>query len=149
MQSQLLKTSLDKLSIYILTPKSRVLKFKQTVQCYEHERVEAVRTSETSVYFNETTRQYMPQSCHLQTFHHKNLKYHIAKTFISHPKEGVLRIFITLKIPSPRPGFNPRSLGQDATTLTSTPPRRPFAIMIKRKHFHQHSKKVPVEMLIQ
>jgi hypothetical protein len=27
---------------------------------------EAVRTSETSVYFNETTRLYIPQGCHLQ-----------------------------------------------------------------------------------
>jgi hypothetical protein len=27
--------------------------------------MEAVRTSETSVYFNETTRPYIPESCHL------------------------------------------------------------------------------------
>jgi hypothetical protein len=28
--------------------------------------MEAVRTSETSVYFNETTRRYIPEGCHLQ-----------------------------------------------------------------------------------
>jgi hypothetical protein len=28
--------------------------------------MEAVRTSETSVYFNETTGRYIPESCHLQ-----------------------------------------------------------------------------------
>jgi hypothetical protein len=37
--------------------------------------------------------------------------------FTSHPKEVVLRIFIALKNPSPRPGFNPRPLGPVASTL--------------------------------
>jgi hypothetical protein len=27
--------------------------------------MEAVRTSETSIYFNETTRRYIPEGCHL------------------------------------------------------------------------------------
>jgi hypothetical protein len=31
--------------------------------------------------------------------------------FTSHPKKGVLRIFIALKNPSLEPGFNPRPLG--------------------------------------
>jgi hypothetical protein len=31
--------------------------------------------------------------------------------FTSHQKEGVLRIFISLKNPSPRPDLNPRPLG--------------------------------------
>jgi hypothetical protein len=44
--------------------------------------------------------------------------------FTSHPKEGVLRIFIALKNPSPRPGLNPRSLGPVASTLATTPPIR-------------------------
>jgi hypothetical protein len=44
--------------------------------------------------------------------------------FTFHRKEGVLRIFIALKNPSPRPGFNPRALGSVASTLTTTPPRR-------------------------
>jgi hypothetical protein len=34
----------------------------------------------------------------------------------SPPKEGVLRIFIALKNPSPRPGLNPRTSGSIAST---------------------------------
>jgi hypothetical protein len=49
---------------------------------------------------------------------------HRTSGFTSHPKEGVLRIFISLKTPSPRPGLNPRPLGTVASTLTTTPPRR-------------------------
>jgi hypothetical protein len=49
---------------------------------------------------------------------------HGANGFTSHPKEGVLRIFIALKNPSPRPSLNPRPLSQVANTLTTTPPRR-------------------------
>jgi hypothetical protein len=49
---------------------------------------------------------------------------HGACGFTSHPKEGVLRIFIALKNQSPRPGLYSRALGQTATTLTITPPRR-------------------------
>jgi hypothetical protein len=44
--------------------------------------------------------------------------------FTSHPKEGVLRIFIALKNPSPWPGSNPQTLGPVASTLTTTPGRR-------------------------
>jgi hypothetical protein len=44
--------------------------------------------------------------------------------FTSHPKEDVLRIFIALKNPSPRPDMNPRTLGPMASTPTNTPPRR-------------------------
>jgi hypothetical protein len=47
--------------------------------------------------------------------------------FTSHPKQGVLRIFIALKNPSPRPGLNPRPLSPVASTLITTPPRRPRA----------------------
>jgi hypothetical protein len=39
-------------------------------------------------------------------------------------EEGVLRIFIVLKNPSPWPGSNPTTLGLVASTLTTTPPRR-------------------------
>jgi hypothetical protein len=35
--------------------------------------MEAERTSETSVYFNETTRPYIRESCHLHSLHHENL----------------------------------------------------------------------------
>jgi hypothetical protein len=50
---------------------------------------------------------------------------HGADGFTSHPKESVLRIFIALKNPSSRSGLNPRPLSPMASTLTTTPPRRP------------------------
>jgi hypothetical protein len=43
--------------------------------------------------------------------------------FTSHPKEVVLRIFIAIKNPSPRPGSNPRPLDLVASILTTEPPR--------------------------
>jgi len=43
---------------------------------------------------------------------------HGTSGFTSHPKEGVLRIFIALKNPSPLPGLNPRPLGPVASTLS-------------------------------
>jgi hypothetical protein len=49
---------------------------------------------------------------------------HETSGFTSHPKEGVLRIFISLRNPSPQPGLNPQPLGIVANTLTTTPPRR-------------------------
>jgi hypothetical protein len=49
---------------------------------------------------------------------------HGTSGFISHPKEGELRIFIALKNPSFRPGSNPRPMGSVASTLTTTPPWR-------------------------
>jgi len=39
--------------------------------------MEAVCTSETSVYFNETTCPCIPQGCHLHARRSKNLKYHV------------------------------------------------------------------------
>jgi hypothetical protein len=48
-------------------------------------------------------------------------------SFTSHPREGVLWIFIALKNPSPWPGSNPQPLDPIASTLTTTPPRRPVA----------------------
>jgi hypothetical protein len=38
--------------------------------------MEAVRTSETSVYFKETTWRYIPESCHLHTSRRENLQSH-------------------------------------------------------------------------
>jgi hypothetical protein len=49
---------------------------------------------------------------------------HGTSGFTSHPKEGVLRIFIALKNPSLCPGLNARPLGPVASTLTTTPLRR-------------------------
>jgi hypothetical protein len=45
---------------------------------------------------------------------------HGTSGLTSRPKEGVLRIFIALKNPSPRPSLNPRLLGPVANTLTTT-----------------------------
>jgi hypothetical protein len=39
--------------------------------------LEAVCISETLVYFNETTQQYIPESCHFHTCCHNNLKSYI------------------------------------------------------------------------
>jgi hypothetical protein len=50
---------------------------------------------------------------------------HRPSGFTSYPKESVLRIFIALKNPSPRPVLNPQPLGPVASKLTTTPPRRP------------------------
>jgi hypothetical protein len=49
---------------------------------------------------------------------------HGAYGFTSHPKEGMLWIFVALKNPSPQPGLNPRPLGPVESTLTTTPPRQ-------------------------
>jgi hypothetical protein len=38
--------------------------------------MEAVRNSDTSVYFNETTRRYVPVGCHLRIRRRDNLKSH-------------------------------------------------------------------------
>jgi hypothetical protein len=55
---------------------------------------------------------------------YRKLLRHWTSGFTSHPMEGVLRNFITLKNPSSRQGLNPRPLGPVASTLTATPPRR-------------------------
>jgi hypothetical protein len=55
----------------------------------------------------------------------RKILWHGASGFTSHPKEAVLRIFIAVKNPSSRPTLNPRPLGPVASTLTTTPPRRP------------------------
>jgi hypothetical protein len=47
---------------------------------------------------------------------------HETSGFTSHPKEGVLRIFIALKNPSPWRCSNPQPLGPVASTLITTPP---------------------------
>jgi hypothetical protein len=46
-----------------------------------------------------------------------------AACFTSPLKEVVLRIFIALKNPLPRPGLNPRTLSTVASTLTTRPTR--------------------------
>jgi hypothetical protein len=58
---------------------------------------------------------------------------HGTSGFSSHPKEDVLRIFIALRNPSPRPALNPRTLGPVASTLITTPPRRPYSTLIRTR----------------
>jgi hypothetical protein len=48
----------------------------------------------------------------------------------SHPKEGVLRIFIALKNQSLQPGLNPRTLGPVTCTLTTTPLTRLTSLLV-------------------
>jgi hypothetical protein len=55
----------------------------------------------------------------------RKILWHGTSGFTSHLKEDVLQIFITLKNPAPQPCLNPRPLGPVASTLTTTPPRRP------------------------
>jgi hypothetical protein len=45
--------------------------------------MEAVRTSETSVYSNETTRRYIPEGSNLHTRRHENLKSHSVVSELS------------------------------------------------------------------
>jgi hypothetical protein len=45
-------------------------------------------------------------------------------------EEGVLRIFIALKNPSPWPGSNPPHVGPLASTLTNTSPRRILVMLV-------------------
>jgi hypothetical protein len=54
--------------------------------------------------------------------------------FTSHPKEGVLRIFIALKNQSPRPGLNLPPSGPMASTITTTLPMRigPLVAAVQR-----------------
>jgi hypothetical protein len=54
-----------------------------------------------------------------RSFTYPKILRHGTSGFTSHPKEGVLRIFIALKNPSPWPGLNPRPLGPVANTLTT------------------------------
>jgi hypothetical protein len=57
-------------------------------------------------------------------FTYREILRHGTSGFTYPRKEGVLRIFIVLQNPSPRPGLNPRILGPIASTLTITPLRR-------------------------
>jgi hypothetical protein len=54
---------------------------------------------------------------------------HGADSFTFPPKEGVLRIFIALKNPSPSAGLNSRSVFPMASTLTTRPPRMTYQLL--------------------
>jgi hypothetical protein len=45
--------------------------------CLHHQGDEGVRTSETSFYYNETTRRNILEGYHLRAHHRENLKSHI------------------------------------------------------------------------
>jgi hypothetical protein len=65
--------------------------------------MEAVHTSEMSVYFYETTECHITEGCHLHTYCFENLKSHLRKThiygiqdneqanFVEHMKGNVIR----------------------------------------------------------
>jgi hypothetical protein len=44
--------------------------------------MKAIRTSEISVYFDETIRRYTPESCHLHNYSREKMKSHIMLTFL-------------------------------------------------------------------
>jgi hypothetical protein len=80
----------------------------------------------------------------------------LATAVLAIRKEGVLRIFITLKNPLPWLGSIPQPLGPVASTLTTTPPRRLilYRSLIRKENFyrnfmnkntrHKKSKAVPL-----
>jgi hypothetical protein len=53
--------------------------------------MEAVCICETSVYFDDTTRRYIPEGCHILTRHSENLKYHLT-----HYVNNILNYELTL-----------------------------------------------------
>jgi hypothetical protein len=53
--------------------------------------MEAVRTSETAVYFNETTRPYIPQICHFHNRRRENLKTLLKITWFRVSKLSVFK----------------------------------------------------------
>jgi hypothetical protein len=57
------------------------------------------------------------------SFTRRKILRHGTFGFTSHPKGGVLRIFITLKNISPLPCLNSRPLSQVTSTITTTPLR--------------------------
>jgi hypothetical protein len=72
----------------------------------EEMRILSIRPCGTSRFLLHATKSYMGPSA-----------------LLSIREEGVLRIFIALKIPLYWPGSNPQPLGPVASTLTTTPPR--------------------------
>jgi hypothetical protein len=52
--------------------------------------MEAVRTSETSVYSNETTWRYIPEGSHIHTRRRENLKAHTNMLFFQYEYEYLI-----------------------------------------------------------
>jgi hypothetical protein len=111
---------------------------------FVHQSSQAVRPAQTSVASRRNGRRN-------ENFAYQYLKYLKGSLtctkilrdgtsgFTSHPKDGVLRIFIALKNPWPRPGLNPRPLGPVASALTTTPPRRPVSRYYGQKKLQTHN----------
>jgi hypothetical protein len=57
--------------------------------------MEAVRTSETSIYFNQTTWRYIPESCRLYARRRENLKSHNETSWPNKPNKTLLTLFCT------------------------------------------------------
>jgi hypothetical protein len=82
-----------------------------------------LRTSETSVYFNGTTRYYVPEGCH-RTRHRENLKSHIPHYLsISVHVASIAVDKLHQTVNCPRPCLNSRALGPLASTITTRPSR--------------------------
>jgi hypothetical protein len=102
-----------------------------------------VHQSSLAVIPAETSGASMRNGWRSENFAYQYLKYlkgsftcrkilqHGTSGFTSHPKEGVLWIFIALKTPPPPPSLKTQPLGPVASTLTTTPPRQYF----KRKRY--------------
>jgi hypothetical protein len=55
-----------------------------------------------------------------------------ADGFTSSPKEVMRLILSPLKVHSPRPGLNPRTLGPVANTITTRPPRTTVKVVYNK-----------------
>jgi hypothetical protein len=58
--------------------------------------MEIVRQSETSVYFNETTRRYNPEGCHLHTRHSENWNVTYIYPHMTHIMSEILTDIISV-----------------------------------------------------
>jgi hypothetical protein len=59
--------------------------------------MEAGHTSETSVYFYETTQCYIPEGSHLHSHQAENLKFHIIKKVKTEESNSMSRLSINSK----------------------------------------------------
>jgi hypothetical protein len=85
-------------------------------------RFRCYNTSETLAYFNETTRHYIPEGCHLHTCSSENLKSHIINT--SFPANGVQHavMFLVMRVFLSDQDW---SLTRVSTTSSVVPPQQP------------------------
>jgi hypothetical protein len=60
--------------------------------------MEAVRTYEMSVYFNEATRRYVSESCHLHTLRRENLNSHFLLLYFHNSRSSVYGLRGAIKV---------------------------------------------------